>query len=181
MATFDGSNDYLSTASATPIDFGASDSWAIFVVYKTIDATFGGLLAKGNSPPAPRFSSRVNIADTDDGHFVFNVNDNSTGDTFIDDDTEDFNDDALRLAAMVCDRQDDELKHYSDGVETADSGTDISSVGSLSNSQALFMGCMFPTVQHLDGDIGEAVIFKGRMSEEQINGVNQYLLDRWDI
>ena len=178
MGDFDGVDENMTIPNAAELNPEA-ETFTIFVVYRSSDANEGALVNKGNNPASPRYGSFL----TSGTDIIVNVNDNAgSGDVFTQDNTRDWSNGAVKLLSWQIDRVSNTHRIWDGREETADSGLDISSVGSLSNSQDVFFGVHqqannFPFL----GQIGEVVLLKGALSTTEFINLQTYLLEKWSI
>ena len=181
-----GDTHWMSAAHDDLLDIDDSTFTMCFVLRQDAK-TAGALLSKGNNPAAPRYHIRTYLSSGDsdsDGDLIVNTNDNvGSGDVYTNDTSEDWTGGDVQLITIQVDKTADIYRIYRNGVLTADSGDSISTVGTLSNTQDVFVGVQqdltntFP----LQGQIGEIVILKGDFSTANIDLLNAWFIDKWSI
>ncbi|MEM7311348.1 MAG: LamG-like jellyroll fold domain-containing protein [Planctomycetota bacterium] len=173
MLEFDGVNDLLRRVDTDDLDFAGD--FEIHVVYRTADTNRGALVTKGN---AIRYHIRVNDADGNNGDLVCEIDDDTTSRRVVDTSVN-YNDDSVRMVAMV--RDGNNLRQFANGVETGASPVDVTGYGSIANTDEFNVGAFSDVLQHLDGEIGEIVVYDRAMSVSERGLLVGYLVERWGV
>ena len=180
------SDHYLSVASHADLDVGTGDM-LINIVYRQDTKAAGALMAKGNTATvSARWVARTDgtgDSDTDSG-FELEHNDNvASGDVTNTESTQDWCEGGWTLLTYLIDQTSGSLARiWKDGVEIG-SGTDISTVTTLLNTQPLLVGVEESTAfaNAFDGEIGEISMIQENPGDASIDLLNTYFTDKWSI
>jgi len=176
---FDGVDEYFVVPDDASINFGSGD-FTIIVVFKTGDANQAGLLLKTAADFDGSYILRVNNGNTNDGQLVFACRDTVAVAESIREDDENFQDDTKRSIMAV--RDGNNLRLYSENVETTLSPEDASTLGDLDTALEMNIGSNGQGASHhLDGDIGEILMYDNAISAEDRASLQAYLNTRWSL
>ena len=180
------SDHYLSVVSHADLDVGTGDM-LINIVYRQDTKAAGALMAKGNTATvSARWVARTDgtgDSDTDSG-FELEHNDNvASGDVTNTESTQDWCEGGWTLLTYLIDQTSGSLARiWKDGVEIG-SGTDISTVTTLLNTQPLLVGVEESTAfaNAFDGEIGEISMIQENPGDASIDLLNTYFINKWFI
>lgn len=180
------SDHFLSVVSHADLDVGTGDM-LINIVYRQDTKAAGALIAKGNTATvSARWVARTDgtgDSDTDTG-MVLEHNDNvASGDVSNTESTQDWCEGGWTLLTYLIDQTGAaEARIWKDGVEIG-SGTDISSITTLLNTQPLLVGVEESTsfANAFDGQIGEISMIQETPTDTSIDLLNTYFINKWGI
>jgi len=156
--SFDGTDDYIKVADSSKLDFAASDSFTIGLWFKHIPKTSGTdvLLAKYLSTTGTDGGYKIQMES--DGDITAGIDDDATWgpDASVTSTAATYDDNSWHQLSMVKDGTSN-LYLYIDGLLVG--STSISSVGTLANTDHLYLG--------IDGN-GSSNPFKGMLDEIKV-------------